>query len=60
MRPGANSHARGRHVYHVGYRAIMRWVTTNSRKDVGARQLEFSRTTFLVGFANIADESLFS
>jgi len=38
----------------------MRWVTSTNRKDVGTRHLDFSRTTLLVGFANIADESLIS
>lgn len=60
MRQGANSHAHGRDAPRGGCRAIMRWITTTNRKDVGTRRLDFGRTTFFVDFSDIAGESLFS
>ncbi len=46
------------HDRHGGYGGSMRWITTNSRKDIGARYLVFGLTMFVVGCCNAAYEIL--
>jgi hypothetical protein len=46
------------HDRHRGYGGSMRWITTNSHKDIGTRYLVFGLTMLVVGFCNAAYEIL--